>query len=113
MAVTEVLYTGDGSTTLYSFSFPYIDQTDIKASLNGTVTTAFTLVSSSTLQFTTAPGSGIAIRIYRDTNTDDTVATFYSGSSIRADDLNEKHTKLPFPFAEYKSPSAPVKRLGD
>ncbi len=100
MAVTEVLYTGDGSTTLFSFSFPYLEQTDVKASLNGTVTTAFTFVSSSTIQFNTAPAVGIAIRIYRDTNTDETVATFYSGSSIRSTDLNDNFNQVLYAVQE-------------
>lgn len=100
MAVTEVLYTGDGYTTLFSFSFPYLDQTHVKASLNGTVTTAFTLASSSTLQFTTAPAAGVAIRIYRDTNTDETVATFYSGSSIRSTDLNGNFNQVLYAVQE-------------
>jgi len=38
MAVTQNTYTGDGTTVLFSFTFPYLETTDIKVSLNGTVT---------------------------------------------------------------------------
>ena len=42
MATTENNYTGDNSTVLYSFSFQYIDTTDIKVSLDGVVKTLTT-----------------------------------------------------------------------
>jgi hypothetical protein len=88
MAITQNMYTGDGATVLFSFTFPYLETTDIKVSLNGTVTTAYTLANATTVQFTTAPASGTAVRIYRDTNVDQLSATFYPGSAIRANDLN-------------------------
>ena len=46
--LAQVSYTGNGSTTQYSITFPYIDVTHVKAYLDGVLTTAFT-VSSSTL----------------------------------------------------------------
>ena len=55
MAVTESTYTGNGSTTNYSFTFPYLKTTDIKASINGTATTAFGFANATTVQFNTAP----------------------------------------------------------
>lgn len=88
MAVIENTYTGNGSTTLYSFTFPYISESDIKISLDGTSTTAFTLANATTIEFTTAPASGVAIRIYRVTSSDSITATFFAGSAIRAQDLN-------------------------
>jgi hypothetical protein len=88
MAITQNTYTGNGSTVLFSFTFPYLETTDIKVSLNGTVTTAYTLANATTIQFATAPASGTAVRIYRDTNIDQLSATFYPGSALRANDLN-------------------------
>jgi hypothetical protein len=93
MAVTENLYTGNGSTVLYSFTFPYLETTDIKVSVNGTITTAYTLANATTIQFNTAPANGAAIRIYRQTDDAALAATFYSGSAIRASDLNENFTQ--------------------
>ena len=98
MTVTiEKLYTGNGATTNYSFTFPYLDDTDIKASLDGTVTTNFRLLNATTVQFVnnttantpTAPNTGVAIRIYRETAFTNPKATFYPGSAIRANDLND------------------------
>lgn len=89
MAVTENTYTGNGSTVLYSFTFPYLETTDIKVSLNGNITTAYTLANATTVQFNSAPANGVAIRIYRETDDSTLVAQFYPGSAIRSQDLNE------------------------
>ena len=92
MAVTERNLTSDGSTT-YTFPFEYLKTTDVKISVDGTVTTEFTVPSGSptTVQFNTGhvPASGKAIRIYRDTNVDNLSATFYAGSAIKSQDLND------------------------
>jgi len=90
MTVTiENLYTGNGSTTDYSFTFPYLDTTDIKATLGTVPTTAYSLLNATTVRFTSAPSNGVAIRIYRDTAFETPKATFYPGSAIRANDLND------------------------
>jgi hypothetical protein len=93
MAVTENFYTGNGSTVLYSFTFPYLETTDIKVSVNGTNTNAYTLANATTVQFNTAPASSAAIRIYRQTDDTALPATFYPGSAIRSSDLNENFTQ--------------------
>jgi len=91
MAVTENLHTGNGSKTNYAFTFPYLKTTDIKVSVNGTVVTNFTAGSptATEIQFNTAPANNDAIRIYRDTATDNLSATFYAGSAIKSEDLND------------------------
>ena len=88
MATIENNYVGNGSTVLYSFTFPYISSDDVKVSLNGVSTTAYIFSNATTIQMTTAPASGVAVRIYRSTANDDLEATFYPGSAIRAQDLN-------------------------
>lgn len=93
MAITQNTYTGNGSTTTYSFTFQYLKTTDIKVSLDGVITTAYTLSNATTVTFTTAPATGAAIRIYRDTNTENLNATFYPGSAIRSSDLNNNFTQ--------------------
>ena len=93
MAITQNTYTGNGSTVLYSFTFPYLETTDVKVTVNGTPTTAYTFANATTIQFNTAPVAGAAIRIYRDTDDASLAATFYSGSAIRAQDLNDNFTQ--------------------
>lgn len=93
MATTQNTYTGNGSTTAYSFTFPYLETTDIKVSLDAVDTTAYTLSNATTVSFTTAPTSGAAIRIYRNTDTDNLKANFFPGSAIKASDLNDNFTQ--------------------
>ena len=93
MAVIQNSFEGDGSTTTYNFTFPYLKTTDIKASIDATVTTAFTLPSATSLQFNTAPADGALIKIYRETDADSLTATFYAGSAIKSEDLNDNFTQ--------------------
>ncbi|WP_292755044.1 phage tail fiber protein [Methylophaga sp. UBA4502] len=96
MATTQNNYTGDGSTVLYSFTFPYISIQDIKVSVDGvikTITTEYTLANATQISFVTAPATGAVIRIFRETAADDLAAVFYPGSAIRAKDLNDNFTQ--------------------
>ena len=100
MATTQNTYTGDGSTTNYSFTFEYIKQADVKVTLDAVATTAFTFANATTLSMNTAPTSGAAIRIYRDTDIDTLNATFFPGSAIKAEDLNNNFTQTHFATQE-------------
>ena len=88
MATTSQSHTGDGSTTNYTLQFEYVKQSDVKATLDGTATTAFTFANATTLSFNTAPANGVAIKITRETDLTNINATFFPGSSIKAEDLN-------------------------
>ena len=100
MATTQNTYTGDGSTTNYSFTFEYIKQADVKVTLATVATTAFTFANATTLSFTSAPANGAAIRIYRDTDITTLNATFFPGSAIKAEDLNNNFTQTHFATQE-------------
>ena len=88
MAVTQNNYTGDGSTVLFSFTFPYLTTTDVKVKLDGVNTTAYSLANATTVQLNSAPANGVKIIIFRNTDNDNKKATFYPGSAIKAEDLN-------------------------
>lgn len=94
MALAENTYVGNGSAVLYSFTFPYLATTDIKVSLDGVDTIAYTLANATTVQFNAAPTNGTKIRIYRVTNADTAKATFYPGSTVRAQDLNANFNQV-------------------
>jgi hypothetical protein len=96
MATTQNTYTGDNSTTLFSFTFPYLQEADVKVSLDAVVqsTTAYSFANATQISFNTAPGTGVAIRIFRETDTDAPKATFFAGSSIRSQDLNDNASQL-------------------
>ena len=89
MATTQNTYTGNGSTTNYSITFEYLEETDVKVTLDEVLTTAYSFANATTISFTSAPGSGVAIRIYRDTNVDTPRRTLFAGSSITEQKLLE------------------------
>ena len=62
-------YTGDGSTTVFNWvdeDLAYIDKDQVKVSLDGVVTTAFTVTADNQITFSSAPASGVEIVIYLD-----------------------------------------------
>jgi len=62
-------YTGDGSTTAFSWTnedFNYIDNDQIKVTLDGVATTAFTVTGDTQITFSSAPGNTVKIVIYLD-----------------------------------------------
>jgi hypothetical protein len=94
MATVQIFYTGNGAQVLFSFPFAYLDASHVKAEINGTPTSAFTLANATTVEFNTAPANGASIKIFRETDNDQSEATIFSGSSIRAVDLNRNNTQL-------------------
>ncbi len=109
MATTFVDYTGDGNATK-AFSFPSIQESDIKVEVDGvvkTVTTHYNITSYTTtgggnVVFTSGniPASPASIRIFRDTDVDSAKATYTAGSSVKAADLNANHEQLLFAAQE-------------
>lgn len=91
MATTSNTYTGNGTNKLFSITFPYLETSDINVYLNGvlqTITTQYTFANATTIEFVAAPSNGATVLL--DRSTDDTAlqATFFPGSSIKANDLN-------------------------
>ena len=102
MATTEHFYTGNGSTTTFAFTFPYLSNNDVKVELDDVVKTENSsgqtdndyTISNTNIVFNSAPASSVAIHIYRNTNVDTAQATYAAGSSIRAVDLNNNQTQV-------------------
>ena len=94
MAVTTNTFTGDGTNDLFPFTFPYLAATDIVVEVNSQVTTAYTLANATTVQLNTVPNLGDEIVVKRQTNVDNIAATFFAGSAIRSQDLNDNYTQL-------------------
>ena len=95
MATTEHFYTGNGSTTTYAYTFPILQNSDLKVELDNVLKTENTSgtnndysISGTNVVFNSAPGSSVDIHIYRLTDVDSPKAVFAAGSSIRAGDLN-------------------------
>lgn len=93
-AVTQNDYTQqNNSTVLYNFTFPYLKASDVKVSLDAVDTTAFTLANATTIQLNSVPAVGTKIKIFRETSVDNLTATFYAGSAIKSEDLNDNFTQ--------------------
>ena len=107
MATTQNEHNGNGTLRRFSFTFPYIKEDDVKvqvrtstADVTTIASTTYTFPSATEIQFsavtattfqesTGAPKSGVTVRIFRDTDLDTERVTFFPGSSIRAQDLND------------------------
>lgn len=101
MATTEIEYVGvadgvNGTTTDFSFPFPYLKIEHVKASIDAVGTTAFTIdpANPTVVSFTVAPTSGSTVRIFRQTPTTSTPSVFFSGSAIRSSDLNDNFDQI-------------------
>ena len=94
--ITQNIYTGDGTTTTFVISFPYISVLDVKVAVDDVLLGVDDYIFSATdvIELTTAPEDGAVIVIYRQTNVDTLPATFFPGSSIRAEDLNTDLTHV-------------------
>ena len=109
MATTFVDYTGDGNASK-SFSFPSIQESDVKVDVDGVIKssgthyniTGYTTTGGGVVVFTSGniPASPAAIRIFRDTDVDSAKATYTAGSSVKAADLNANHEQLLFAAQE-------------
>ena len=85
MATTFVEFTGDGSASK-PFSFPSIQESDIKVEVDGTLKssgthyniTSYTITGGGNVVFTSGnvPVSPELIRIFRDTNVENPEATY-------------------------------------
>jgi hypothetical protein len=93
MAYSYVTYTGNGSTTQFAVPFGYIRKEHIEVLLNDVATTAYTWVSASTIQMNTAPGSGVVVKLLRETPVDASLVDFTDGSTPVARDFDTANTQ--------------------
>ena len=103
MAITQNTFNGDGSNLgPFSFTFKWLEPTDIKVTVSGVLKTAGTHYNLQSLNYATKSGGQVLftagnapavgtgnIVVYRQTDDSDLSATFNSGSAIRAQDLND------------------------
>ncbi len=88
MARSFVQYTGDGSTTNFSFSFPYLSKDHIHAYVDGTEK-SFDWNGSSTIILDPAPADGSTVEVRRITPADARVVNFQSASTLTEKSLDK------------------------
>jgi hypothetical protein len=111
MAITQVNYTGDGITVLYSITFEYLKRSHIKTTVNGLVESNFTFANDTTIQFNVAPPNGSSIVIFRETSQDGPENVFFPNSSITAEALNSNAKQVLFVVQEQAARI--LSKLGD
>ena len=122
MATTFIDYTGDGNATK-SFSFPSIQESDVKVEVDGVIKTSgnhynitsYTTTGGGNVVFTSGniPTSPQSIRIFRDTDVDSAKATYVAGSSVKAADLNANHEQLLFAAQEEQNQTIQTSDIKD
>ena len=102
----SIKYKGNGSQVLYTFPFTYMDYKDIVVFLYDeeykkweNQAAKFVFANATTVEFLIAPpaptdSSLENIWITRRTDLETMLATFYPGSSVRAQDLNDDFDQL-------------------
>lgn len=85
MADTYIEYTGDGSTVEYTFPFEYLDASHVKVEVAG-APAGFTFLSQNIILLDSAPASGEAVRIYRETS-HASMVTWAPGGNLTRDDM--------------------------
>jgi len=85
-----VNYVADGSTTEFQIPFTYISEAHVVVTIDGTATSAFTFLNSSTLQMTIAPTAGSKLQIQRTTPVG-ALVDFTDGSTLFEGDLDLAH----------------------
>ena len=90
-------YTGNGSTTTFSVTFPYITQSHVQVRLDNVLKTLgvdYTFSTSSTIQFTNAPANGVNINFKRSSNQSARLVDFQDGSTITESILDQDSNQM-------------------
>ena len=92
MAFAVDTYTGNGSTTTFSVTFPYIEQAHVIVTVDGvtkTLTTDYTFPTSSTITFTSAPAASTIIKFTRSSNRTARLVDYQDGSTLTESTLDQ------------------------
>lgn len=88
MALANVSYTANGSTTTFVVSFGYLQASHITVTLDTVVTAAYTFDGSGNIVMDVAPTNGVILKIQRDSDITQKLVAFADGSNLTEEDLN-------------------------
>jgi hypothetical protein len=91
MALSYVTYTGDNSTTNFTFDKGYIQQSDVAVYLDGvlqTLTTHYTWFNDTTIQFLSPPALDVVVLIERSTENTSRLVDFQDAANLTEADLD-------------------------
>jgi hypothetical protein len=85
----EVSYTGNGATTQFVVSFPYIEKSHVSVYLDDVLTTAYTWNDGVTIIMDSAPSSGVVVKIKRESSINTRLTDYNDGSKLVEKDLDD------------------------
>lgn len=88
MAYSYVNYVGDGSTAIFSLTFPYLDQADVAVTVDGEAVT-FTWSDADTVELDAAPALDAVVQIRRTTDPETARVDFENGVTLTAELLDQ------------------------
>ena len=88
---TNRYFTGDGATTQFTFTFPYLSPAHVKATVDGEPVEV-TLISPSVAEITPAPANQTTVRVYRETP-ETPIVNWADGAVILGRHLNAAQTQ--------------------
>ena len=93
MANTYVDYTATASQTDFAFTFPYLEDEHVTVEIDGTPTTAFTIVTSPTAKVVLNVGAtaGQNVRVRRKSQPDTNLVDFVNGSVLTESELDRAY----------------------
>ncbi len=92
---SKVVTSGDGVTTTFNVPFPYLDESHVKAYVDGVEDTDFTFPTSSQITFSTPPASGsLNLLIQRETPKTTRVVDWESGAQIEEVNLDNADLQM-------------------
>lgn len=95
----EDLRVGNGTETVFGFTFPYLRAQDIALTVNG-VATPIVLVGTAQVSITPAPANGAQIRIYRNTPAQFPQYLFATGVPMLPKYIDENNRQLLYALQE-------------
>lgn len=92
-------YVGDGSTTQFGVTFPYMAQVHVYAEVDG-VPVPRTFIGPSTVQITPAPAAGSVVLLYRQTDIDNLNYEFQLGAAFLPPYIDSNNKQLLYSVQE-------------
>ena len=96
MAYSHVTYTGDGTNTLFTVTFPFLKRDFVTISINGVQVKKEDIewITDSSIRLKHPPEAGSSVMLFRNTAKDKAVTDFMDGAMLDGESLNEQTTQL-------------------
>lgn len=88
MAYSFIQYPGNGVQAIFTVSFPFLSRSHVIAKVDGAVTTAFTWLSDTQVQFGSPPASGTVVELRRVSSPGSALVNFSDGARLKESDLD-------------------------